>query len=524
VQSVLRRYAEGLPRRLKALSERLRSLGKNPDDTEGLADTIDEAHRLAGSAGSYGFIEVSRLGKHIEAALRQLRGKNRPEPTTLEQLSRQAEALAATVTTQPGTRNERERRAKLLVLDDDSEFLWVVRELGDRLLIDVRCATSAEEALSRARIERLDGAILDVWLGEDRKSFDLARELRETPNNQDLPIAFTSADESPDNRVAAARAGAALFLTKPITESSLADAASQLTSLRRADMGRVLIVDDDEDFLAVVRDLLERVNLQAEILSDPARVLRTLDTVDPEALVLDVNMPGLNGIDVCRILRTNPRWQDLPILIVTALDDREQRMAAFQAGCDAFISKPIDAHEFRAIVSSSVDRRRLLNARLERDALTGLPLRRNFTERLRSRMSEAFRKSLPIAVCLIDLDRFKNVNDTYGHLAGDRVLLVLGRLLSTRFRDEDLRSRWGGEEFALAFPGEPAERIKGGVEAVLRELESLEFRGDDGRSFRVTFSAGLAEYPRDGATVEALLRSADARLYQAKSEGRGRVV
>jgi diguanylate cyclase (GGDEF)-like protein len=186
--------------------------------------------------------------------------------------------------------------------------------------------------------------------------------------------------------------------------------------------------------------------------------------------------------------------------------------------------KPVDGEEFRALIKSKIELRRLLLARLERDALTGLPLRRTFMERLRSLISEAFRKNYSIAICLMDLDNFKALNDSYGHLAGDRVLLVMGRLLSSRFRDEDLRSRWGGEEFALAFPGETAQTMHKGIEQVLGELLAIEFFGDNGRVFHASFSAGLAEYPKDGTTVEALLRAADARLYEAKAKGRGRVL
>jgi diguanylate cyclase (GGDEF)-like protein len=511
---------------LKALSERLKVLGRSPADEELLNEAIDEAHRLAGSAGSYGFPAVSELAKRVETTLRRQRTTGSAERAQLERHADDADALAATVSAPPAiaATGGRQRRARLLVLDDDPEFLWVVRELGEQLLIDIICATTAQEAMERAQSQQLDGAILDVWLGSGEKSFKLARQLRKTRQNVDLPVAFTSADETPENRIAAANAGAALFLPKPLTETSLADAASQLIALRRANMGRVLVVDDDPDFAAHVGSLLEGVHLEVEILSQPEGVLKALDAADPEALLLDINMPALNGLDICRILRTNPRWQHLPIIIVTGSDRREDRINALRAGCDAYMVKPIDGEEFTALVKSSVDRRQLLMARLEKDALTGLPLRRAFMERLRSRLSEAFRKNQQIAICLFDLDGFKALNDEYGHLAGDRVLLIVGRLLSTRFRDEDLRARWGGEEFALAFPGETIEKIRRGVEQVLRELQAIEFVGDNGQPFHASFSAGLAEYPKDGTSIEALLRAADARLYEAKALGKGRVI
>ncbi len=116
------------------------------------------------------------------------------------------------------------------------------------------------------------------------------------------------------------------------------------------------------------------------------------------------------------------------------------------------------------------------------------------------------------------------MNDRYGHATGDRVLVALGELLASRFRLEDLRCRWGGEEFVLAFPGERAATIVAVLERVLEEMQAMELTADDGAAFRVAFSAGVASIPEDGETTEALLKVADERLYAAKKAGRGRVV
>src|SRR5262249_35368210 len=125
---------------------------------------------------------------------------------------------------------------------------------------------------------------------------------------------------------------------------------------------------------------------------------------------------------------------------------------------------------------------------------------------------------------LIDVDFFKLVNDRHGHAAGDRVLATLGRLLGARFRAHDLKGRWGGEEFALAFPGEEIEVAGALVQRVLDEFASVPFRILGAPPFRVTFSAGLARHPGDGGTVQTLLERADRRLYAAKQAGRARVV
>jgi len=154
------------------------------------------------------------------------------------------------------------------------------------------------------------------------------------------------------------------------------------------------------------------------------------------------------------------------------------------------------------------------------DSLTGLLLRGPVVDALQSKVADAQRRRSVLSVAILDLDGFKSVNDTFGHLAGDRVLVTLGRLLATRFRAEDVRGRWGGEEFLVAFPGEPCEVAEGLVLRVLRELRETRFAGDQGEAFHITFSAGVASYPEDGLTVESLLKTADRRLYHAKRAGR----
>ncbi len=523
IETLIARYAKRLPQRVAVLRARLEELGRQPDNDAAYAEAVMAAHRLAGSAGSYGFSAVSEAARKLEQLLRsgrQIASLRNEWQALLQAMTESADSAEDTVKEPPVSST---RRARLLVVDDDPDFLQLARELGRRQLIDIVAASRAEDALELAKQRDLDGVILDVWLGEEN-SFALADQLRQVASGRSLPLAFTSADTSAAIRAAAAHAGAVLYLTKPLAESQLAEAASQLVAVKRAESSRILIVDDEHDFLQRAAAVLARSGFHPRTLSETERILPVLDEVYPDALLLDLRMPGLDGLDVCRILRTNPRWQDLPILIVTGAEDRELRMQALRAGCDDYIIKSEDEEEFAVRVESHVNRRRLLRARVERDALTGLWLRRAFVERLRSRLSEAQRHGGTIAICLLDLDGFKRVNDNHGHLAGDRVLSNLGYLLATRFREEDLRARWGGEEFALAFPGQTAQSIRHGVEEVLEEFRTLEFKGDKGETFHSSFSAGLAEYPTDGVTIEALIKAADRRLYAAKDAGRSRVI
>jgi diguanylate cyclase (GGDEF)-like protein len=152
--------------------------------------------------------------------------------------------------------------------------------------------------------------------------------------------------------------------------------------------------------------------------------------------------------------------------------------------------------------------------------MTGLLNRRAFLELVQMRVAESRRSGKPLSLALIDIDRFKEINDTHGHLAGDRVLTRFGNLLSSRFRTSDVRGRWGGDEFVVAFYGEDAATAKMIIGRVQDEVRGMAFTGDHGEQFRMTFSAGISVFPEHGADIEAIFRDVDAKLYRAKAAGR----
>jgi diguanylate cyclase (GGDEF)-like protein len=223
-------------------------------------------------------------------------------------------------------------------------------------------------------------------------------------------------------------------------------------------------------------------------------------------------------------VRNTGRWQDLPIIFLTAQTDLASRLSAFDSGGDDYLPKPVINVELLKRVKVRLDRARMQRERQDRDLLTGLLLRRAFVDHLTALISESERHKFPFTLCLMDVDHFKKVNDNFGHMAGDRVLSFFGKLLRKRFRVEDLRGRWGGEEFILAFKHERKETMQKALNRVLEELKKVEFKGDQGESFYTSFSAGMVDFPEDGTTIHDLVLEADKRLYIAKANGRSQIV
>ncbi len=286
---------------------------------------------------------------------------------------------------------------------------------------------------------------------------------------------------------------------------------------------RVLIVDDDPSVLEMMRELLERHDLEISTLADPLLFWEKLMEVAPELVILDVDMPGVNGPELCRVLREDPRWSGLAVIFVTAAGDPATIEELFRIGADDYLPKPIVGPELVTRVFNRLRRIRHYRAQAETDSLTGLPNRAKSSDGLTRLLALADRFSQALSVAMLDLDHFKQINDTHGHAGGDSVLRALGERLRCDFRGDDVIGRWGGEELVVGMYGMSGEDgVRRLTDTLARFSQEKFTAGQD--VFRASFSAGVAEYPVDGQDLDGLLEAADSALYGAKAAGRARVL
>lgn len=302
----------------------------------------------------------------------------------------------------------------------------------------------------------------------------------------------------------------------------------------------ILVVDDSRTVLAMVSDVLTTEGYRVRQAEDGRRALELVGREPPDLVLLDVMMPGMDGYEVCRVLRQQPEY--IPVLMLTAKSDLEDLVRGLDAGADDYISKPFEHLELMARVKTLLRIRTLqktlvlqnqqldaLNRELQllsvTDGLTKAYNHRHFQERLKNEFARAKRYGDPLGCVMLDIDNFKAVNDLWGHPVGDRVLVRLVDIIKDDVRGEDLVARYGGEEFALLLPKANREHAAALAERVRERIERERVDVSPEGHLRFTVSAGVAAYDPAGPLQEAdqLLHAADVALYRAKARGRNRV-
>ena len=293
----------------------------------------------------------------------------------------------------------------------------------------------------------------------------------------------------------------------------------------------VLIADDSLVIRAVVRAGLEGEGYSVREAVDGTTALEECRQQPPDVVLLDIEMPGLDGYQVLAALKADPDLKDVPVVFLTSRASMQDVVAGLRGGAHDYLKKPFEPPELLARVASAAhvkhlqDTLRRRNAELDRmsrtDVLTGLYNRRHLDEELLRRIKDALRYHNPICLLLLDIDHFKRVNDTYGHPAGDLVLSTFAQRLSETLRAGDIPGRWGGEEFLVILPRTDldgalvvAERVRSATAAA-----PVVVAGDD---ISFTVSGGLALGP--GASTAELVHLADTCLYQAKAGGRNQII
>ena len=497
-----------------------------------------EVHSLAGAGATFGCEALSRLSRALETHLGESIGGGTLDEealaharSLLESLQRESEraggaaapvsGAAANELQEPPRTHESSKRLIYVVQQDgerDDELHRQLAHFGCR----VRVLDTPDALVDAVARRRPDGVLIDFRLQE--KDIGPLRRAAELGRHEGalLPMLCLSHDKGLPARLRAVRAGCRGYLSRPLDASVLIDRLEQLGPHPGQEPYRLLVVEDEPELAEHYGSILRQAGFDTRVVSDPLQALDILRDFAAELILMDLYMPDCSGTELAAVIRQEDAYVGVPIVYLSAETDLGTQIEAISQGGDEFLSKPIEPALLVAAVRARAQRARILGGYLKRDGLSGLLNHSSTKEALEVEMARARRRGAPLAFAMIDLDHFKQVNDTHGHPVGDRVIKSLARLISQRLRKTDVVGRFGGEEFAVILPDTPLEDARRVLDELRASFAALSHQAENGQ-FRATFSCGLAEMA-DSTRPGELIRNADAALYQAKNEGRNRVI
>lgn len=528
--ALLRRtYLGKLPEtleRVRRLCERL-DAGESPETLEeGLFHAF---HSIKGTAASFGLSDISAAATAAEASVQAGRATAAELAAVLDHLEVCRRAALDDVEPMPeigpaepmAESRPHSSRRRLYVCDDE-------RSVGEQLEAQLSCFGYAVSLFDDPKSLHLavlgsppDAVIMDIVFPDGVSGTDMVGELQRALAAPP-PVVFMSTRREFEWRLKAVQAGGQAYFVKPVRATDLVDILDVLTARHEPEPFRVLVVDDEPAVAGYHSAILEQSGMVTRLLHDPAEILEVLAAFKPDLVLMDMYMPQCSGRDLSRLIRQIPEFVSLPIVFLSSETDKIKQVSALRVGAEGFLTKPIQPDDLISAVAIRAERMRTLRSLMVRDSLTGLFNHTFLSQYLDTALANAHRLDGQLCFVMLDVDHFKRVNDTYGHPAGDQVLVALARVLQQRLRHADTVGRYGGEEFAAILQnvsGDEALRI---VDGIREDFSKVAFRAGD-QTFFCTFSGGIAAY-RSGSSTEDLVEAADRALYAAKRDGRNRIM
>jgi two-component system cell cycle response regulator len=451
--------------------------------------------------------------------------------------------------------------ARILVVDDIPANVKLLEARLVAEYFDVLIADNGRDALNICEGSQVDLILLDVMMpGMD--GFEVCERIKANPRISHIPVVMVTALDQSADRVRGLKAGADDFLTKPVNDLQLISRVKSLLRLKtlsdelrtRAETAHTIGIED------VLRLGEGRSEESAHVLlvdgraSSQERIIRALKPIaevtamsDPQAalfeaaesafelVIVNSNFEDYDPLRLCSQLRSLERTRFLPVLLITEQGADEMTVRALELGVNDYIVRPVDTNELVARCLTQIRRKRYndrLRASVQHtielavtDALTGLNNRRYLDNHLAVLFKRSLIRGRPLSVLITDIDRFKAVNDTYGHDAGDQVLKEFASRIRSTVRGADLACRYGGEEFVVVMPDTPGEVAASIAERLRMAVETVPFTlRDSGQVLNVTASFGISSRIGTVETADQLIKQADLALYAAKNSGRNRVV
>ncbi|NVN92859.1 MAG: diguanylate cyclase [Desulfuromonadales bacterium] len=531
-------FIKQIPTQLETIRAAYADVIQGEEQTIALETLHRRLHTLGGACASFGLAmlsEAAKTGEHLaKDAMRseipldnQWHGGMRESLARMEQevglidpsegMDFQARELTVVTVDKP----ERERKCIYLCEDDSFQRLSLTTQIGC-FGFEVVSFGELDHLRNAVRNAPPDAIVMDVVFPDrpmgGAEIMDLIQSERDAP----IPTVFISSQSDLSHRLSAVRAGSSAYFVKPVNITELCSTLNVLTSAVQPEACRVLIVDDDPQLAEYHALILQEVGMITQTVNDPLQAMTPLMDFNPDLILMDMYMPGCNGMELAKAIRQIGAYFSIPIVFLSSETDIDKQFHAMRMGGDEFLTKPIKPHHLISSVAVRAERMKIIRSNLIRDSMTGLFNHTATKEYLDTAVAQARRTGGEICFAMIDVDRFKLVNDTYGHPIGDQVLIALSRLIGQRLRKTDIVGRFGGEEFAAVLTDCKMAEAVVLLDRLRESFSEILFQAGN-ETFSSTFSCGVATLS-DFGNPSAIIKGADEALYEAKNGGRNRVV
>lgn len=449
-------------------------------------------------------------------------------------------------------------KPRILIVDDDPLNIKLLKAKLPADRFETLSASNGPMAIQKVLRDVPDLVLLDIMMpGMD--GFSVSRWIKGNPATEEIPIILITALEGSENKIKGLEAGADEFLNKPVNSIELLARINSLLRLKqyrerlllrhRSDQSffgsapeqknreavsalqKLLLVDDNGKDLQILRSCLALEPYQIEQVGTGEAALDRIRKEPFDLILLDVLLPGIDGYEVCRQLKAMKHTREVQVVLITCLSELEDKIKGIELGADDYLMKPINARELKARVKVLLNKKRCLDELRDEyektlnlsiyDGLTGLFNQTYFNKFIEQELKRATRQNYPVSLILLDIDNFKQINDSLGHQAGDQILAELGALIKNNIREVDFPARYGGDEFVLVLPYSAEEETVSIARRLLKSVQSRpDGQGNLANPGKLTLSMGIAFSPQQGTTPSELIRNADLALYQAKRSGK----
>jgi PleD family two-component response regulator/HPt (histidine-containing phosphotransfer) domain-containing protein len=512
-------YAKSLPEKVAEFAQSIAELKVDPRNTTRLEESVQHAHRFKGTAGSLGFPEIGKSAGTIEQLLLQGGVHDTTVDSKTWQRIENGLKLCAEIAESAASQGHAATASKasmywqrVLFVGPLETFSAASKELTESEIAETHLEKSFDTVSGVCAEQRFDCAIIDMnSFGQEQPLVAIAKARQQTFFRL-LPLAFISADDELPEESELLYMGAEFGFPADPSVSTIKAAVEGLLSMSNIGKPKVLTVDDDVVLTGFITGTLMSQGFAVKSLSDPIRVLETLEEFEPDLILLDAVMPGLSGYDVCRLLRSLERWQRLPILFLTSKSSPEGRAAAFRAGGDDILAKPILTEELLSRVRSRLELSSHLKQRAGTDSSTGLLTRAAFENSLTVHLEHAKTVGAAFSLALLGLDAFADIALSNGFATQEKLFKDLANLLQARFRLGDLRAHWSEGSFGLAVMNVDADVLSLAINTLQEEFRNRGATEDEALARKRKIRFGVAELIEDGVTAETLLECAYQRM------------